>query len=79
MLALEEAPERAVAVTVDGALLARVRAEFCEMPGLCLTSSQARRLWALDGAVCKTVLAALIQDGFLRRTRDGSFGRADMA
>jgi hypothetical protein len=79
MLPLEEAPERAVANTGDGALLARVRAEFREMPGLCLTAAQARRLWALDGAVCDTLLAALIQDGFLRRTRDGSFVRADWA
>jgi hypothetical protein len=51
MLALERGFEPAAANTVDGALLARVRAEFCEMPGLCLTARQARRLWALDGAV----------------------------
>jgi hypothetical protein len=63
---------------VDGDLLARVRAEFLEMPGLCLTPLQARRLWALDEAVCDRVIDVLVDDGFLRRTRDGSLLRSDM-
>jgi len=63
---------------VDALLLMRIRAEFREMPGLCLTASQARRLWALERAKCDSVLAALLQDGFLRRTSDGSFVRADL-
>lgn len=77
MLAFEAARGHAVTASVDHALLARVRGEYCEMPGLCLTEPQARRLWALDGDVCNTVLAALVQDGFLRRTHDGRFVRAD--
>jgi hypothetical protein len=64
---------------VDAVLLSRVRAEFREMPGLRLTATQARRLWALDSTQCHTVLAALVRDGFLRRTADGSFVRSEIA
>jgi hypothetical protein len=63
---------------VDPVLLARVRAEFREMPGLRLTAAQARRLWALDPAVCDCVLTVLSRDGFLRRTADGSFVRGEI-
>jgi hypothetical protein len=64
---------------VDDVLLARIRAEFLEMPGLCLTTCQARRLWALEPCACECVLAKLMAAGFVRRTRDGRFVRADMA
>ena len=49
------------------------------MPGLRLTAWQAQRLWALDAPVCDTLLAALVKNRFLARTRDGSFVRADSA
>lgn len=65
------------ALEVDADLLDRVRSEFREMPGLCLTRRQARRLWALDGGVCDRVIDALVEEGFLRRTRDGSVVRSD--
>jgi hypothetical protein len=55
--------------------LARVRAEFIEMPGLQLTVEQAARLWACDRALCNAVLAALVDARFLVRTRD-AFARA---
>ena len=56
--------------------LQRARADYREMPGLCLTAAQARRLWTLDAAVCSAVLDALIASRFLRQTRDASFVRA---
>lgn len=65
-------------IGVDTVLLTRIRAEFCEMPGLRLTPPQARRLWGLEAPVCDTVIAWLMADGFLRRTADGHFVRADM-
>ena len=55
----------------------RVRAEFLEMPGLQLTAGQARRLWGLEEAVCDAILETLVQERFLRRTRDGAFARYD--
>lgn len=58
-------------------LIRRVQGEFLEMPGLRLTEPQARRLWALEPSLCAAVLAELVDDGFLHRTRDGAFVRGD--
>jgi hypothetical protein len=54
-------------------LLVRIRAEYVEMPGLKLTTPQARRLWGLDGATCDAALAALVNAKVLSRTREGLF------
>jgi hypothetical protein len=54
-------------------VLRRVRGEYLEMPGLRLTSEQARRLWRLDETACDAVLGALVRSRFLARTRDGAF------
>jgi hypothetical protein len=51
-------------------LLARIRAEYREMPGLCLTPAQAARLWGLTPGACAEVLQALVADGTLTCTRD---------
>jgi hypothetical protein len=57
-------------------LLARARSEFVEMPGLRLTSKQAARLWAIDGATSERILNHLVDAGFLGRRRDGAYLRA---
>jgi len=57
-------------------LLRRVQAEFLEMPGLRVTRAQARRLWALDAALCDAVLSALVDARFLVESRNESFMRA---
>jgi hypothetical protein len=54
-------------------LLARIRAEYREMPGLRLTLVQACRLWQVDAATCTRVLRALIEEGFLIGRQDGTF------
>ena len=54
-----------------------VRAEYLEVPGLDLTREQVRRLWGLDQQTCDTLLAALVESRFLRRTRDNRYLRAD--
>lgn len=51
-------------------LTALVRAEYLEMPGLCLTVSQAARLWNVGRDECLQALDALIRAGFLHRSRD---------
>jgi hypothetical protein len=51
--------------------LDRVRAEFNEMPGLCLTLPQAVRFWALDADACRSLLDHLVHEGFLVRGRRG--------
>jgi hypothetical protein len=64
-------------MTFDGialdSLIRRARAEYLEMPGLCLTYQQAQRLWGLDATRCGTVLNALRGSGFLAETRSGQF------
>lgn len=56
-------------------LLHRIRMEYLEMPGLALTGDQARRLWNLESAVCDAVLATLVGERFLTRSRDGAYRR----
>ena len=49
----------------DGAVHARVRAEYREMPGLRLTLAQAARLFNLELGACERVLESLVMDGAL--------------
>ena len=62
-----EAPER------HDALSQRIRAEYREMPGLCLTIEQAQRLWSIERPTCEAVFGALRSTGFLDRTTRGAF------
>lgn len=54
-------------------LLRRIRSEFHEMPGLCLTVSQAARLWNMDVHTAAKALHLLVEHNFLLRTDDGRF------
>jgi hypothetical protein len=56
-------------------ILSRIRGEFLEMPGLCLTHAQAQRLWGLNAQTCAWALAALTGEHFLHLRCDGSYGR----
>jgi hypothetical protein len=60
-------------------LLRRIRSEFHEMPGLCLTVPQAARLWNLDRDTSEAALNVLVADGYLARTDDGRFMAAAWA
>jgi hypothetical protein len=55
------------------ALATRVRGEYREMPGLCLTFKQACRLWQMDPFMCEIVLQTLVADQSLGRTAGGAF------
>jgi hypothetical protein len=57
--------------------LALVQAEYREMPGLCLTKSQVRRLWALDAPTCDVLLERLERDMFLRCTAGQRYVRVE--
>lgn len=57
-------------------LLQRVQGEYAEMPGLRLTAEQAKRLWSLDLATCRSLLELLVESKFLSRTSDGKYFRA---
>lgn len=52
-------------------LVFRVRREFEEMPGLCITIAQAARLFGLPEEKCRRVLACLEADAVLRCTARG--------
>jgi hypothetical protein len=54
-------------------LIDRVRAEYREMPGLCLSQAQAARLLGLDRPICRDVFHALVTEGFLRETPRGDY------
>jgi hypothetical protein len=59
--------------------LARIQAEYLEMPGLHLTSRQAQRLWSIEPQICELLLGSLVGTGFLRLTRTGAYVRVDGA
>jgi hypothetical protein len=56
-------------------LLARIRGEFLEMPGMRLTPGQAARLWHLSERAAVAALEALTEGGFLARTVAGTYAR----
>ena len=56
-------------------LIARIQAEYREMPGLSLTRTQAQRLWQLDEHTCRTILSRLVATGFLQITAKGHYTR----
>ena len=58
---------------IDEKLVARVRGEYNEMPGLRLTPAQARRLWQMDTHQCEAILDHLVQADFLIQTRNGAY------
>jgi hypothetical protein len=66
--------DRSGHVDADG-LIARIKAEYREMPGLSLTRTQAQRLWQLDEHTCRTVLSRLVASGFLQLTAKGHYTR----
>jgi CheY-like chemotaxis protein len=59
----------------DGHAVSRVRDEFAALPGLSLTTEQARLVFDLDRDMCEHVLDALVAEGFLSRTPQGAFRR----
>lgn len=63
-------------VSAEPAQAARmIRAEFHEMPGLCLTLAQAARLWHLPEVHCRAMLDDLVSTGFLVRDRTNRYAR----
>ena len=54
-------------------LVVRIRGEYREMPGLCLTPPQASRLWQIDRTACTRILDDLVAETFLSWTPGGAF------
>jgi hypothetical protein len=56
-------------------LVERIRAEYLEMPGLCLTLEQMQRLSGVERTVCETVLDSLVDAKFLHLKPNGGYAR----
>jgi DNA-binding IclR family transcriptional regulator len=54
-------------------ILARIRGECRDMPGLQLTPLEAARLLGVDAAACSLLLDQLTHAGFLRRRERGRY------
>ena len=54
-------------------LVARIRGEYTEMPGLRLTVAQACRLWQVDARTGESLLEQLVREAFLRKTFHGAY------
>jgi len=57
-------------------VLTRVKGEFLEMPGLCLTMAQAQRLMGLDAETCTEALTTLVEHRFLCQNNAAMYTRA---
>ena len=64
-----------VSCTNEETLIERIRGEFLEMPGLCLTWAQAARLLALERDTSRELPRKLWEAGFLRLTVNGAYVR----
>ena len=58
-----------------GDVVARLRAEYLEMPGLRLKSGQVERLCGIDRTLCQMALELLVDAQFLRVSADGHYTR----
>jgi hypothetical protein len=56
-------------------VLERIRAEYLEMPGLCLTPEQMQRLCGVERALCQQVLDKLVDAKFLCLKANGTYAR----
>ena len=59
------------------ALVTRIKSEFNESPGMCLTLRQGARLWGIAPEECAKVVDRLVAEEFLRWTRNGEVVRSE--
>ena len=59
------------------ALVVRIKSEFNESPGMCLTLRQGARLWGIAPEECAKVVERLVAEEFLRWTRNGEVVRSE--
>jgi hypothetical protein len=55
-----------------------IQAGYREIPGLHLTKPQVQRLWGIDAAMCDTLISALEDVKFLRKTQNNGYVRRDL-
>jgi len=57
-------------------VLNHIRAEYLEMPGLRLKTTQVQRLCGIEQTMCQLVLDSLVESHFLCLKPDGAYARA---
>jgi hypothetical protein len=62
-------------IFIDQRVLARLRAEYLEMPGMRLTTAQVQRLCGIEQAMCALLLDVLVEAQFLTLKSDGTYVR----
>jgi hypothetical protein len=72
--AIFEGREHASASSSTREGLARIQAEYREMPGLRLTCEQVSRLCGVELTACEHMLEALVSTHHLERAPDGRYG-----
>jgi len=65
------------AVMETDALVTRIKSEFNESPGMCLTLRQGARLWGIAPEECARIVDLLVSQEFLRWTRNGELVRSE--
>jgi hypothetical protein len=58
-------------------LVARIKAEYREMPGLQLTERQMQRMWGLDRPTWEVVIGTLVSQRIIVKTCRDVYARAD--
>ena len=43
----------------------RIRADYLEMPDLCVTVEEGARFWHVDSEICRQALVQLAREGFI--------------
>ena len=71
------APSRTISMSTspNQQVLARIRAEYLEMPGMRLTAHQVERLCGVERKICEVVLDLLVDTRFLCVKADGAYAR----
>ena len=72
---LQSEPPMKVTMRIIEDVRDRLRAEFLEMPGLCLKLSQVQRLCGVERTICQRALDRLVAEAFLRAKEDGHYAR----
>ena len=62
-------------IPADHSAMARIRAEYLEMPGMSLTLEQVQRLCGIERSVCRMVLDSLVAMKFLHVKAGGTYAR----
>ena len=71
--AIEPASDAFAATASQSDWLGLIRAEYLEISGLRLTQAEVQQLWDLEPSLAGAILSALVSEGLLTRTTEGTY------